>query len=388
MKGKDLGRGLNAGRRRARRTLFAAVALWCTTAPGSAAAQSVRARLQKADTLRDSAMVRVEVNAVKLQQMIREFLASREMEQAIGMSLKEAARGQQVDARRMKELADSMGRIARRNTGLMTQIEMQCTGEESLPAGYLGVVFDQQMVSQRENEPALYQLGTIETVQPGSPAERAGIRSGDVLLSIGGVDARKPIMLGTILKPGAKLQVRLQRAGTTKDVTVLIEKRPEGFGSDCATMEQLIAPERVAPAIMFHKFDRHATGTARPGAASTSPADVFMPAIPPGAFTFGFTTGQNPGVAGAILMPLDDDWRQSLGVDNGLLVIKVVLGSPAKDAGLRGNDVIISADGQTVGSVRALQRIISNARTNAVNLQVVRGGKAQTLTLRWRERER
>jgi S1-C subfamily serine protease len=206
-----------------------------------------------------------------------------------------------------------------------------------------------------------------------------------VLLSIGGVDARKPIMLGTILKPGAKLQVRLQRAGTTKDVTVLIEKRPEGFGSDCATMEQLIAPERVAPLIMFHRQGEHAM--VRPGVASTPPPDWVMP-MPPGAFTFGFSTGQNPGVAGAILMPLDDDWRQSLGVDNGLLVMKVVQASPAKDAGLRGNDVIISADGQTVGSVRALQRIISNARANAVKLQVVRGGKTQTLTLRWQERER
>jgi C-terminal processing protease CtpA/Prc len=388
MKERGEGRGTRAGGHMARRAMFAAGALWYTTAGGLAGAQTVRWRTQKADTLRDSAMVRVEVSAAKLERMIREFLASREMEQAIGMSLKEAARGQQVDTRRMKELADSMREIARRNTGLMTQIEMQCTGEESLPAGYLGVIFDQQMVSQRENEPALFQLGTIETVQPGSPAERAGIRSGDVLLSIGGVDARKPIMLGTILKPGAKLQVRLQRAGTTKDVTVLIEKRPEGFGSDCATMEQLIAPEREAPLIMFHRPGQHAMGTVRPGIASTPPPDVLIPAMPPGAFAFGFTAMQNPGVAGAILMPLDDDWRQSLGVDNGLLVMKVVQASPAKDAGLRGNDVIISADGQAVGSVRALQRIISSAKANTVKLQVVRGGKTQTLTLRWQERER
>jgi C-terminal processing protease CtpA/Prc len=387
MKEREGRRDARAGGHVARGVMFAAGALWCTTAAGLAGAQTVRWRTQKADTLRDSAMVRVEVSAAKLERMIREFLASREMEQAIGMSLKEAARGQQVDTRRMKELADSMREIARRNTGLMTQIEMQCTGEESLPAGYLGVAFDQQTVSQRDNEPALFQLGTIETVQPGSPAERAGIRSGDVLLSIGGVDARKPIMLGTILKPGAKLQVRLQRAGTTKDVTVLIEKRPEGFGSDCATMEHLIAPEREAPLIMFHRQGQHAMPAIRPGVASTPPPDWVMP-MPPGAFTFGFTTGQNPGVAGATLMPLDDDWRQSLGVDNGLLVMKVVSPSPAKDAGMRGNDVIITADGQTVGSVRALQRIISSAKANTIKLQVVRGGKTQALTLRWQERER
>jgi predicted metalloprotease with PDZ domain len=387
MKGKDLGCDVKTGGRVARAIACAAAGAWCTTAAAVSPAQSVRTRVLRGDTLRDSAMVRVEVNTAKLERMIRELLASREMEQAVGMSLKEAAAGQKVDVRRMKELADSMRGIARRNTGLMTQIEMQCTGEESLPTGYLGVAFDQQTVSQRDNEPALFRLGTVETVQPGSPAERAGIRSGDVLLSIGGVDARKPIMLAPILKPGAKVQVRLQRAGSTKDVSVLIEKRPEGFGSDCATMEQLIGPEREAPVIMFRGPGEHPLRTARPGAASTPPPDWVMP-MPPGAFTFGFTTGQNTGVAGAILMPLDDDWRQSLGVDNGLLVMKVVSPSPAKDAGMRGNDVIITADGQTVGSVRALQRIISSAKANTIKLQVVRGGKTQALTLRWQERER
>jgi S1-C subfamily serine protease len=91
-------------------------------------------------------------------------------------------------------------------------------------------------------------------------------------------------------------------------------------------------------------------------------------------------------IAGARMQPLDDDWRQTLSVDNGVLVISVAQGSPAKESGLHGSDVIISADGQPVMTVRALQRIVSEATANTVKLEVVRAGKKQTVTLRWGER--
>jgi S1-C subfamily serine protease len=63
----------------------------------------------------------------------------------------------------------------------------------------------------------------------------------------------------------------------------------------------------------------------------------------------------------------------------------VLPGTPAKDAGLHASDVIISADGQTITSVRALSRIVSNAKANAVRLQVIRAGKPLVVMLRWQE---
>lgn len=84
-------------------------------------------------------------------------------------------------------------------------------------------------------------------------------------------------------------------------------------------------------------------------------------------------------------MPLDDDWRATLGVDNGVLVTKVLPGTPSKDSGLRAGDVIISADGQTIASVRALSRIVGNAKANSVKLQIIRSGKPQVIMLRWQE---
>jgi len=84
-------------------------------------------------------------------------------------------------------------------------------------------------------------------------------------------------------------------------------------------------------------------------------------------------------------MPLDEDWRVTLGVDNGVLVTKVLDGTPAKDAGLRGSDVITSADGQSVASVRTLARIVSNAKAKAVKLQIIRAGKPMVINLKWQE---
>jgi S1-C subfamily serine protease len=47
--------------------------------------------------------------------------------------------------------------------------------------------------------------------------------------------------------------------------------------------------------------------------------------------------------------------------------------------------VIISADGQSVASVRSLSRVIGNAKSNAVKLQIIRAGKPMTLMLHWKD---
>ena len=369
-----------------RRAVLVALLVVALPMAAWAAQPPVRVRVVKVDSLRDSTMLRVSVNIDSIGRMIRELLASREMEQSIAMSMRAAMNGERGETRRIKLLTDSLGRIAKRNEALVTRMQMRCSSPQPLPDGYLGISFEETQITQHDNEPAMYELGAVESVTPGSPADKAGVLRGDVLISIGGVDARKPIALGTILKPGKKVPVRLQRGRSTKDITVLVEKRPAEYGSDCATLDQWIGPSRDAPVIMFR--------TPPPGSAprAVRAPDGVMPSespMPPmaGAFSFGYTPmAMTTPIAGATLTALDDDWRASTGVDNGVLVISVALGSPAKEAGLRGSDVIISADDQTVGSPRALSRIISNATANAVKLQIIRAGKPQTLTLRWHER--
>lgn len=338
------------------------------------------------DTGRDSSVVQVTISAAAMERLIRELIVSRELEQTIAMSLRDAATGQRTEPQRVRILSDSLRQIARRNAELTSRIEIQCPMMQPHPDGYLGVYFEAVQIDQRENEPAMFRLGSVQSVTPGSPAEKAGIRSGDRLVLIGGADASKPIALGNILKPGARVQVRLQRDGAAKDVIVQVEKRPDGFDADCLRMELLTTPDRDAPVRIF------SSRVPSPGRMVARTGVVAAPEAPMPARVGGFGYTMFPTmpnvIAGASLMALDEDWRQALSVDNGVLVMKVAQGTPAKDAGLRASDVIVSADGESVASIGALRRVMSNAKSSALKLQVIRAQKTVTVTLRWQERER
>lgn len=342
-------------------------------------AQSVRVRQEK-----DSAqsVLRVTVDAEALERKIREFISSLELERAIATALHDVPRS---DSRRMSALNDSVRTIARRNAELFSEIRMRCARDRGEPEGYLGISFETTQITQRDGEPRMYEFGAVETVNPGSPAEKAGIRRGDILLSVAGMDARKPMPLASVLKPGATVLVRLQRGRTPQDVKVVVEKRPQGYGSECANMDQVVSLERESPVTLF---TRDAPVRAKIVARTPSmPPDPSAPFLSP-AFGYAFSVARPTVIAGAQMLPLDDDAKQSLSVDNGVLVVKVLPGTPARDAGLRGLDVIISADGESVRSLGALTRIIGNAESRVVQLQVVRGGKTLAMTLRWQEQER
>ena len=69
----------------------------------------------------------------------------------------------------------------------------------------------------------------IRSIQPGGPAERAGIKVLDVVLEIGGKSTRNvPQFLARIaeLPPGSSIKVRVVRAGQDVEVDVLVGKRP------------------------------------------------------------------------------------------------------------------------------------------------------------------
>ena len=337
----------------------------------------------------DSTTMRVTVNTARIEQLIHDLMASKAMEQTIGQSLREAS-GQASDPKKMRQLAEELGRIAQKNAALITTIEISCAGDRQAD-GYIGVQFSELQTVMGEDAPQappLREYPRIDSVYPGSPASKAGVRRGDVVILIGGADARRPVQLDRLLRPLTKLPVRVQRDGAHKDLTIVVEKRPTDFNSDCANVDQVIGPEFDRPMVFMRSRAAMAPGAVPAFPRSPTPAgapDAPMPPMPPFAgFTYGFST-TNSAIAGATLMPLTDDWRATLGVDNGVLVTKVLPGTPAKDSGLHDGDVIISADGQTVASVRTLSRIVSNAKANAVKLQVIRAGKPQVIVLRWLE---
>ncbi len=358
--------------------------------PAGAAAQAEppqrRVRIIHSDSMimrADSTIVRVTVNTARIEQLIHDLMASKAMEQTIGQSLREAS-GQASDPKKMRQLSEELGRIAQKNAALITTIEMSCAGDRQAD-GYIGVQFSELQTVMGEDAPQappLREYPKIDSVYSGSPASKAGVRRGDIVLLIGGTDARRPVQLDKLLRPLTKLPVRVQRDGAHKDLTIVVEKRPTDFNSDCANVDQVIGPEFDRPMVFMRS--RAAMAPDAVPAFPRSPMPPMPPMPPFAGFSYGFST-TNSAIAGATLMPLTDDWRATLGVDNGVLVTKVLPRTPAKDSGLHDGDVIISADGQTVASVRTLSRIVSNAKANAVRLQVIRAGKPQVIVLRWQE---
>ena len=69
----------------------------------------------------------------------------------------------------------------------------------------------------------------LDGATAGSPAEKAGLKAGDRLLSIGGVrmeDLRSMVEVLRARQPGDTVEVIYQRRGTMEKVKVILSTRP------------------------------------------------------------------------------------------------------------------------------------------------------------------
>lgn len=68
---------------------------------------------------------------------------------------------------------------------------------------------------------------------------------------------------------------------------------------------------------------------------------------------------------------------------NGVIVVKVMPGTPAAKAGIRRGDVITAIDGQPVRSAENLQEVVENSRLGqSLKIEIQRGNQAQQLTVK------
>jgi S1-C subfamily serine protease len=88
--------------------------------------------------------------------------------------------------------------------------------------GWLGIKYDKSEDG----------TSVIESVVKGSPAEKAGFQSGDVLLALNGIEmneanAARLKAAWKPLTPGSTVDYTVKRGGATKDLTVTLGKMPE-----------------------------------------------------------------------------------------------------------------------------------------------------------------
>lgn len=195
----------------------------------------------------------------------------------------------------------------------------------------------------------------IASVEPGSPAQAAGLVAGDTVLAYNDIDAHDdPLAMQRFLRPGERLVLRVRRDGV-RNVPLTVARRPSR-----SRMRVSVSTQEVAQVPM--------------------PAMVQMPV----AIMAPERMMHDAPLAGAQLAELNAGLASVLNVrDQGVLVVDVMPGSPAMGAGLEPGDVILRADSIAVISPVALIRAMRMASDRSVLLDLLRKGKTQRVTLRW-----
>jgi len=116
-------------------------------------------------------------------------------------------------------------------TTLARQVMEQIVTQGNVTRGWIGIEAQDITPELAESFRLSQAKGAlIAGVLRNSPADRAGLRAGDILLAIEGkpvTDSGSMLNLIAALKPNQKASVQIARAGQTMDVSILIGKRPK-----------------------------------------------------------------------------------------------------------------------------------------------------------------
>ncbi len=196
----------------------------------------------------------------------------------------------------------------------------------------------------------------VTRVDPGGPAERAGLKVDDVILEYNGQPVQSMEQLQRLVResvPGRAVKLGVWRNGAMQTMEVTIESR------------------RGAPAAVT-----------LPGGMVWGEAPDYWPAMPfPMDLPHIVTLGQST-ILGVECEPLGDEQQfgEFFGVKDGLLVKKVEASSAAARAGVKAGDVIVKVDDAHVGSMRELNTALRAARQKSgYQLTVVRNKKEMTI---------
>ncbi|MEO5815664.1 MAG: PDZ domain-containing protein [Gemmatimonadaceae bacterium] len=287
-------------------------------------------------------------------------------------------------------------RVGRADAEAMTRALMQVREfEQAMPRGWIGFVAQGPALEPRVEGGELivryFAYPRIISVDPSSPAQRAGITTNDTLIAYDGRDVREnEISLTRLLRPNARVRVRLLRDGRVFEIPVTVAAVPSRI---VARRDDEVRggrePWSVPDAPSFPRIAMAppvATGGARVTVSAAQPSIAPTPGARPVRTIFlGMT---NAGVAGAQLSTITKDFSDAMGlaVTSGVLVMNAPLGSLAYESGLRDGDIITKAGGQVVRSVsevRDLVRLASDDGEHAIEVDVLRQKRAQRIVLKW-----
>ncbi len=260
--------------------------------------------------------------------------------------------------------------------------------QEAMARGWIGIVVSgapREMTFERnEMKMRFLSYPEISSVDPSSPAQRAGLAPGDTLLAYDGQDVRgTEISMTRLLRPNSRVVVRVRRDGRIKELPVIVAEAPSRI------RERQRDEIRESGQSWFYNSPPEVAPTPPPAAPRP-----YFPSVPPSMPTPAPAGVMLPrsfeyapmGVAGAQLVTISDGLRRSLGLQSGVLVATVPRGTPADESGLREGDVIVRVERQPVRTVVQVWQLVTRAAEDGereVDLDLIREKQARTLKLRW-----
>ncbi len=230
--------------------------------------------------------------------------------------------------------------------------------------GYLGVQTEEVT---KENY-AKYGLSgvrgvAVEKVMEGSPAQTAGLQSGDVIVRFNGdevTSVRKLTRLIGEVAPDHQAKVTIIRGGSEREMTATLAKRPGPmFESGAFSLGVPGGPRRMRIPSMPEM--------PRIEELPDAQGDYFI-----------WRSGSGPRI-GIGITPLTKQLSEHFGVKSGVMINNVRENSPAAKAGLKAGDIIVEVDGKEVKGDGDILRAIAEKKGGEVVLTIVRDRNRQTI---------
>ncbi len=174
----------------------------------------------------------------------------------------------------------------------------------------------------------------VQGFTSGSPAEKAGLKAGDVILSVDGVDVNAPNEIQTLIaehSPGDVVKLKIFRDGKILYKSVTLAEVSE---SELSSNDQVAPPDN---------------GQTQEDIGQVSVAKL-----------------------GITVQTLDQETKKAADIDEGVIVADVSPTGPAADRSLLVGDIITEVNHQRVGSPKDLMNLLSNKKQgDAVMLRVL-----------------
>jgi membrane-associated protease RseP (regulator of RpoE activity) len=260
------------------------------------------------------------------------------------------------------------------------------------PSGWLGFVtqgLSEHIVDGTGQHVVYFGYPTIISVDPNSPAEKAGILRGDVLLAYNGRDiVNNDFNLTRLLRPDTKVTITVRRGDEIKEFSATVARGPEQIARRRRELESNLTSgalriERLAPDAPDEppQLEVPRAGPRRENALRAGRSVVISRDANSVAPMLVLSMN---GMFGANMSTVSAELAKALSLKTGVLVTDVPEETPAWRAGLRSGDVIVRVDDEPVLTLSEFRnRVLTRLQQRAVALQVVRNQKPRTVTLTW-----